>query len=80
MDARCNGAVCGQLQTQSAESAMKCLKSKAVEDDLEGCKSNILLRCIARVLRLINMQGLPRFRVLLWLTKWSLGRVVRSLF
>ncbi|TRX88250.1 hypothetical protein FHL15_010875 [Xylaria flabelliformis] len=36
MDARCNGAVCGQLQTQSAESAMKCTKSRTVDEEIDG--------------------------------------------
>jgi len=38
MDARCNGAVCGELKTQSAETAMKCTKAKAVQEDIDGCK------------------------------------------
>ncbi|KAJ8116975.1 hypothetical protein ONZ43_g4312 [Nemania bipapillata] len=41
MDSRCNGAVCGQLETQSSESAMKCLKSKTVQDDLDGWVTEI---------------------------------------
>ncbi|KAH8166225.1 hypothetical protein CIB48_g1986 [Xylaria polymorpha] len=41
MDARCNGAVCGQLQTQSAESAMKCTKSKTVSEEIDGWLTEI---------------------------------------
>ncbi|KAI0403200.1 hypothetical protein F4802DRAFT_572722 [Xylaria palmicola] len=36
MNARCNGAVCGELKTQSSESAMKCTKSKAIAEDIDG--------------------------------------------
>lgn len=39
MNARCNGAVCGELKTQSSEDAMKCTKSAVVEDDVDGCMS-----------------------------------------
>ncbi|KAI1340603.1 hypothetical protein F5Y15DRAFT_414926 [Xylariaceae sp. FL0016] len=38
MDARCNGAVCGQLKTQSSEAAMKCTKARVVQEDIDGCK------------------------------------------
>ncbi|KAI0199310.1 hypothetical protein F4808DRAFT_471611 [Astrocystis sublimbata] len=41
MDARCNGAVCGQLKTQSAEAAMKCTKSRAVDEDIDGWLTEI---------------------------------------
>ncbi|KAI1120073.1 hypothetical protein F5Y10DRAFT_290412 [Nemania abortiva] len=41
MDARCNGAVCGQLETQSSESAMKCIKSRTVNEDFDGWVTEI---------------------------------------
>ncbi|KAI0814596.1 hypothetical protein GGR55DRAFT_686867 [Xylaria sp. FL0064] len=41
MDARCNGAVCGELETQSSESAMKCTKSKTVKEDIDGWLTEI---------------------------------------
>ncbi|KAF2971829.1 hypothetical protein GQX73_g1735 [Xylaria multiplex] len=41
MDARCNGAVCGQLETQSSESAMKCTKSRTVQEDIDGWLTDI---------------------------------------
>ncbi|KAJ8120083.1 hypothetical protein O1611_g10457 [Lasiodiplodia mahajangana] len=42
MDARCNGAVCGQLETQSSESAMKCIKSRTVDsEDFDGWVTEI---------------------------------------
>lgn len=44
MDARCNGAVCGQLEMQSSESAMKCIKSRTVKEEIDGCKFTFLLR------------------------------------
>ncbi|KAI1818156.1 hypothetical protein GGS20DRAFT_574457 [Poronia punctata] len=41
MDARCNGAVCGELKTQSSETAMKCTKSRAVEEEIDGWLTEI---------------------------------------
>ncbi|KAI0397310.1 hypothetical protein F5Y17DRAFT_478377 [Xylariaceae sp. FL0594] len=41
MDARCNGAVCGELKTQSAETAMRCTKSKAVQENIDGWVTDI---------------------------------------
>ncbi|KAI1111913.1 hypothetical protein F5Y14DRAFT_453511 [Nemania sp. NC0429] len=36
MDARCNGAVCGQLEMQSSESAMRCIKSRTGTEEIDG--------------------------------------------
>ncbi|KAK7755511.1 hypothetical protein SLS62_002443 [Diatrype stigma] len=36
MDARCNGAVCSQLKTQSSEEAMKCTKAPVVNEEIDG--------------------------------------------
>ncbi|XDG02583.1 hypothetical protein ABKA04_002198 [Annulohypoxylon sp. FPYF3050] len=41
MDARCNGAVCNALKTQSSEAAMKCTKSRVVEEDIDGWTTSI---------------------------------------
>ncbi|KAI0829178.1 hypothetical protein F5Y06DRAFT_308312 [Hypoxylon sp. FL0890] len=41
MDARCNGAVCNQLKTQSSETAMKCTKPRVVEEDFDGWVTQI---------------------------------------
>ncbi|KAI2467940.1 hypothetical protein F4781DRAFT_289774 [Annulohypoxylon bovei var. microspora] len=41
MDARCNGAVCNVLETQSSEAAMKCTKSRVVEEDIDGWTTSI---------------------------------------
>ncbi|RWA04368.1 hypothetical protein EKO27_g10736 [Xylaria grammica] len=41
MDARCNGAVCGELEIQSSESAMKCTKSRTVQEDIDGWLTEI---------------------------------------
>ena len=43
MDARCNNDVCTALKSQTADEAMKCTKAQMVNDDLEGCKSGLLL-------------------------------------
>lgn len=39
MDLRCDGDVCSGLQRQSPEDAMKCTKARAVDEDIDGCKS-----------------------------------------
>lgn len=49
MDARCNGAVCGVLKTQSSEEAMKCTKQRVVEEDIDGCKLHLLTVYLARL-------------------------------
>ncbi|KAK3392693.1 hypothetical protein B0H63DRAFT_504766 [Podospora didyma] len=36
MNARCSGAVCSQLKTQTSEEAMKCVKPPAVNEDIDG--------------------------------------------
>ncbi|KAJ9150374.1 hypothetical protein NKR23_g3621 [Pleurostoma richardsiae] len=36
LDARCTGAVCGQLETQTSEDAMRCTKSQTFEEDVDG--------------------------------------------
>ncbi|KAI0884174.1 uncharacterized protein GGS22DRAFT_165041 [Annulohypoxylon maeteangense] len=41
MDARCNGAVCNALKTQSSEAAMKCTKPRVVEEDIDGWTTSI---------------------------------------
>ncbi|KAI1089487.1 hypothetical protein F5B19DRAFT_376322 [Rostrohypoxylon terebratum] len=41
MNARCNGAVCNVLKTQSSEAAMKCTKSRVVEEDIDGWTKSI---------------------------------------
>lgn len=46
MDARCNGAVCSQLKTQSSEEAMKCTKAPVVNEEIDGCKSHLLPICL----------------------------------
>jgi hypothetical protein len=40
MDARCTGAVCSELKTQSSEDAMKCTKAPVVKEDYDGCKKS----------------------------------------
>ena len=37
MNARCNGAVCSALKTQSSEEAMKCTKPPMVKESIDGC-------------------------------------------
>ncbi|KAI1393151.1 uncharacterized protein F4822DRAFT_1690 [Hypoxylon trugodes] len=41
MDARCNGAVCNALKTQSSETAMKCTKDRIVKEDIDGWVTEI---------------------------------------
>ncbi|OTB03705.1 hypothetical protein M426DRAFT_12211 [Hypoxylon sp. CI-4A] len=41
MDARCNGAVCNVLKTQSSEASMKCTKPKVVEEDYDSWVTSI---------------------------------------
>ncbi|KAI1141377.1 hypothetical protein F5Y05DRAFT_409932 [Hypoxylon sp. FL0543] len=41
MDARCNGAVCNQLKTQSSETAMKCTKPRVNAEDYDGWVTQI---------------------------------------
>ncbi|KAI2603053.1 uncharacterized protein GGS25DRAFT_528035 [Hypoxylon fragiforme] len=41
MDARCNGAVCSQLKTQSSEEAMKCTKAPVVKEEIDGWVTSI---------------------------------------
>jgi hypothetical protein len=38
MDARCTGETCSVLKTQSAKEAMKCTKSRVVEEEVDGCE------------------------------------------
>ena len=38
LDARCNGDVCKQIQTQTPEEAMKCTIDRAVKEEIDGCK------------------------------------------
>lgn len=42
MNARCTGDTCKELKTQTAEEAMKCTKPRVVEEDIDGCKSDLL--------------------------------------
>lgn len=41
MDARCDGDVCKVLETQTADEAMKCTKSRVVNEEIDGCKSKL---------------------------------------
>ncbi|KAH8586309.1 hypothetical protein B0O99DRAFT_665796 [Bisporella sp. PMI_857] len=36
MNARCNGDICKELRTQTAEEAIKCTKPRVVEEDIDG--------------------------------------------
>lgn len=38
MDDRCLGDVCKSLETQSTEDAVRCVKARTVEEDIDGCK------------------------------------------
>lgn len=40
MDARCDGDVCKELKTQTAEESMKCTVPQVVKEDIDGCKLN----------------------------------------
>jgi hypothetical protein len=40
MNARCDGDVCKELKTQTAEEAMKCTIPRVVEEEIDGCKSD----------------------------------------
>lgn len=42
MDNRCDGDACKVLKTQTPEEAMKCTKPRTVNEDIDGCKSNLL--------------------------------------
>lgn len=46
MDLRCDGDVCSGLQRQAPEEAMKCTKSPAVDEDIDGCKSTYRKRTL----------------------------------
>ncbi|KAK0724442.1 hypothetical protein B0H67DRAFT_480455 [Lasiosphaeris hirsuta] len=37
LDARCNGDVCKQINTQSADQANKCTLGRVVKEDIDGC-------------------------------------------
>lgn len=39
MNAACNGAVCKELKTQTSEEAMKCIKPRLVNEEIDGCES-----------------------------------------
>lgn len=62
MDLRCDGDVCSGLQRQSPEDAMKCTKARAVDEDIDGCKSEHrnMIFCLTH---LTYSQGSPRSRV-----------------
>ncbi len=42
LNARCNNAVCRELETQTSEEAMKCTQQQTVVEELDGCKSSPL--------------------------------------
>jgi hypothetical protein len=39
MNSRCDGEVCKELKTQTAEESMKCTKTQTVNEEIDGCKS-----------------------------------------
>jgi hypothetical protein len=43
MDNRCLGDVCKSLETQSPEKAAECVKSKTIDEDIDGCKPSFHL-------------------------------------
>jgi hypothetical protein len=43
MDARCSGATCSKLKTQSSDEANKCTKAPVVKEEVDGCKSHVLI-------------------------------------
>lgn len=38
MDSRCDGNVCTELKSQTAEEAMACTKKRTVEEDIDECE------------------------------------------
>jgi len=43
LNARCNFGICGELETQTTEEAMKCTKRQTVSEDVDACKLCLLL-------------------------------------
>ena len=41
LNARCNFGICGELETQSSEEAMKCTKPQTVSEDVDKCMSRL---------------------------------------
>ncbi len=44
LNARCNNAVCRELETQTSEEAMKCTKKQTTKEAVDGCESRPVIR------------------------------------
>ena len=41
LNKRCNFGICGELETQSSEEAMKCTKLQTVSEDVDTCMPHL---------------------------------------
>lgn len=75
MDANgCFSATCGNLKSQDIGNANKCVISKSVREDVEGCTYALRMNCLRPERSLTMLQGSPNFLEVPWReTKWLLA-------